>query len=67
MRSRLSFRGMIILLFVGSLIPLLVMVGLVVYRLQQVYLVNESQSRLVEFVQTDVEKYATIQISPFWQ
>jgi two-component system OmpR family sensor kinase len=59
MRSRLSFRGMIILLFVGSLIPLLVMVGLVVYRLQQVYLVNESQSRLVEFVQTDVEKYAT--------
>ncbi len=58
MRIRLSFRLMIILLFIGSLIPLLVTVGLVVYRLQQVYLVNETQRRLIRFVQTDVEKYA---------
>jgi two-component system OmpR family sensor kinase len=58
MRFRLSFRVLIILLFIGSLIPLLVMVGLVVYRLQQVYLVNEAQTRLIEFVQTDVERYA---------
>jgi two-component system OmpR family sensor kinase len=59
MRTRLSFRELIILLFIGGLIPLLVMVGLVVYRLQQVYLVNEAQSRLIEFVQTDVERYAS--------
>jgi len=59
MRSRLSFRGLIILLFIGSQVPLLVMVGLVVYRLQQSYLVNEAQSRLIEFVQTGVEQYAS--------
>ena len=49
MKIRLSFRGLIILLFVGSLIPLLVMVGLVVFRLQQAYLVNEAQRRLIRF------------------
>jgi two-component system OmpR family sensor kinase len=58
MRFKLSFRMMIILLFISSLIPLLVTVGLVVYRLQQVYLVNETKNRLMEFVQTDVERYA---------
>lgn len=58
MKRQPSFRGLIMLLFIGSLIPLLVMVGLVVYRLQQVYLVNETQRRLIEFVHTDVEQFA---------
>ncbi len=59
MKPRLSFRWLIIFLFVGSLIPLLVMVGLVVFRLQQNYLVNEAQRRLRNFVQADVEQYAS--------
>lgn len=59
MKKSLSFRALIILLFVGSLIPLLVMVGLVVFRLQQAYLVNEAQRRLINFVQTGVEQYAS--------
>jgi two-component system OmpR family sensor kinase len=54
---RLTFRGLIILLFVGIMIPLLVMVGLVVFRLQQAYLINEAQSRLVDFVQADVKHF----------
>jgi two-component system OmpR family sensor kinase len=59
MRSHLSFRGLIIFLIVGIMIPLLVMVGLVVYRLQQDYLVNEAQTRLIEFVQNDVKKFSS--------
>ena len=59
MKVRLSFRWLIILLFVGSLIPLLVMVGLMVYRLQQAYLVNEAQRHLVDFVQSGVEQYVS--------
>jgi signal transduction histidine kinase len=59
MKIRLSFRGLIILLFLGIMIPLLVMVGLVVFRLQQAYLINEAQSRLMDFVQADVEHYSS--------
>ncbi|MEJ2599291.1 MAG: hypothetical protein P8Z00_13230 [Anaerolineales bacterium] len=57
MKAHLSFRGLIILLFVGTMIPLLITVGLVVFRLQQTYLVNEAQNRLVSFVQAGVEQY----------
>ena len=59
MKLHLSFRGLIVLLFVGSMIPLMVMVGLVVFRLQQAYLVNEAQKRLIDFVQAGVEQYTT--------
>jgi two-component system OmpR family sensor kinase len=59
MKIRLSFRGLIILLFLGIMIPLLVMVGLVVFRLQQAYLIHEAQSRLMDFVQADVEHYSS--------
>jgi two-component system OmpR family sensor kinase len=59
MKLHLSFRSLIIFLFIGSLIPLLVLVGLVVYRLQQSYLVNEAQRRLIEFTQNDVEQFAS--------
>jgi signal transduction histidine kinase len=59
MKTRLTFRGLIILLFVGIMIPLLVMVGLVVFRLQQAYLINEAQSRLVDFVQADVKQFTS--------
>jgi len=59
MKIRLSFRGLIIFLFVGSMIPLMVMVGLVVFRLQQAYLVNEAQKRLIDFVQAGVEQYVS--------
>jgi two-component system OmpR family sensor kinase len=58
MKLRISFRGMIIFLFIGSMIPLLVIVGLVVYRLQQTYLINEANRRLTEFVQADVQQFA---------
>jgi two-component system OmpR family sensor kinase len=57
MKTRLSFRGLIVLLFVGTMILLLIMVGLVVFRLQQIYLVNEAQNRLVGFVQAGVGQY----------
>jgi hypothetical protein len=58
-KNRLSFRGLIFLLFVGALIPLLVMVGLLVYRLQQAYLLNEAQTHLIDFVRAGVEQYAS--------
>jgi hypothetical protein len=57
MKARLSFRGLVILLFVGAMIPLLIIVGLVVFRLQQIYLVDEAQKRLVDFVRAGVEQY----------
>jgi len=59
MKAHLSYRGLIILLFVGTMIPLLITVGLVVFRLQQTYLVDEAQNRLVDFVQAGVEQYAS--------
>lgn len=59
MKIHLSFRGLIILLFVGCLIPLMVLVGLVVFQLQQAYLVDEAQRHLVDFVQAGVEKYVS--------
>ena len=55
MRRAISFRGLIMLLYIGSLVPLLVLVGLVVYRLQQTYLLNDARSRLLDFVRADVE------------
>ena len=58
MKTRLSFRGLIILFLIGTMVPLLVMVGLVVFRLQQTYLVNESQKRLISFVQAGVERFS---------
>ena len=57
MKRRLSFQSLIILVFLGSMIPLMVMVGLVVFRLQQSYLINDAQSRLIGFVQAGVEQY----------
>jgi len=59
MKKRLSFRGLIVLLFVGALIPLLVIVGLLVYRVQQTYLLNEAQAHLINFVSAGVEQYAS--------
>ncbi|MGC9523542.1 MAG: sensor histidine kinase [Anaerolineae bacterium] len=58
MKRRLSFRALIMLLFVGGMMPLLIAVGLVVYRLQQTYLVNEAENRLVEVVQAGVAQHA---------
>ena len=55
MRRAISFRSLIMLLYIGSLVPLLVLVGLVVYRLQQTYLLNDARSRLLDFVRADVE------------
>ncbi len=54
MKKGVSFRALIIALYLGSLIPLLVAVGLVVYRLQQTYLLNDTRTRLVEFIRTAV-------------
>ncbi len=59
MKPRLSFRGLIILLIIATQVPLLVIVGLVVYRLQQSYLINETQDRLIGFVLTGVKGYAS--------
>ncbi|OGO26209.1 MAG: hypothetical protein A2136_03600 [Chloroflexi bacterium RBG_16_54_11] len=58
MKPHLSFRGLIILFLVGTMIPLLIMVGLVVFRLQQTYLVKEAEVRLIDFVQAGVERFA---------
>jgi two-component system OmpR family sensor kinase len=57
MKSGLSYRGLIILIFVATIIPLLVMVGLVVFRLQQTYLINEAEDRLVSFVEAGVDSF----------
>jgi len=59
MKTRFSFQGLIIILFVGSLIPLMVMVGLLVFRLQQAYLQNEAQKHLIDFVQAGVKQYVS--------
>lgn len=56
-RSRLSFQELIFLLFIITIIPLLVTVGLVVFRLQQTYLVGETQKRLVASVGSSVKNY----------
>lgn len=52
---RLSFRNRLVLLYMLALLPLLLVTGLVVYSLQQNYLINEARNRLVEFVRVDVE------------
>jgi len=54
MRARLSFRGLIVLLYLGSLIPLLTLIGLVVYRTQQNFLITDAHDRLTEFVRAGV-------------
>ena len=58
MKSQLSFRALVIILFVGTLIPLLLIVGLLVFRLQQTYLLNDAETRLVNVVREGVEQYA---------
>lgn len=58
MKSRLTFRGLIFFLFIGTLIPLLVVVGLLVYRLQQAYLLDVAQRYLINFVQAGVEQFS---------
>lgn len=55
MTGRISFRTLISALFLGSLIPILVLVGLVVYQLQHDYLVSDARSKLISFVRADVE------------
>ncbi|MBN1246275.1 MAG: hypothetical protein JXC32_01395, partial [Anaerolineae bacterium] len=57
MKGRLSFRSLILILFVGGMMPVLIAVGLVVYRLQQSYLINEAERRLVQIVQAGVEQH----------
>ena len=56
MKLRLSFRGLIIILFTGGLVLLLVMVGLLVFRLQQSYLLNQAQKSLIVFVKAGVDE-----------
>jgi two-component system OmpR family sensor kinase len=58
MKNFISFRALITFVFVGSLIPLLVAVGLLVFRLQQSYLLDLAQRHLTDFVQAGVQQYA---------
>src|SRR5512136_2529648 len=58
MKARLSFRGLIVLLYLGSLIPLLTLIGLVVYRSQQNFLITDAHDRLTEFVRAGVTSVA---------
>jgi two-component system, OmpR family, sensor kinase len=58
MKARLSFRGLIVLLYLGSLIPLLTLIGLVVYRSQQNFLITDANDRLTEFVRAGVTSLA---------
>lgn len=55
MNGRFSYRTFFISLYLGSLIPLLVVIGLLVYGIQQRFMVNSTRSRLSEFVQAAVE------------
>lgn len=52
---RFSYRTLIITLYLGSLIPLLVLMGLLVYGIQQSFMLNNTRSRLSEFVRSTVE------------
>lgn len=54
MNGRFSYRAFFISLYLGSLIPLLVVIGLVVYGIQQRFMINTTRSRLSEFVQAAV-------------
>jgi signal transduction histidine kinase len=56
MKSRLSFRGNIIFLFIGSMVPLLVFVGLVVYGLQRISLLDRAETNLADVVGADIKQ-----------
>jgi signal transduction histidine kinase len=53
-RAPIALRNLLILLYLGALIPLLVVIGLVVYSLQQRFLLADARDRLVDFVSADV-------------
>lgn len=57
MKPSISFRRLILLVYIITIIPLLAGVGLIVFRLQQTYLVEDIQNRLVNTVQTGVKNY----------
>jgi signal transduction histidine kinase len=52
---RFSYRTLIITLYLGSLIPLLVLMGLLVYGIQQTFMIENTRNRLSEYVRTTVE------------
>jgi two-component system, OmpR family, sensor kinase len=53
-RAPISLRNLLILLNLGAIIPLLVIIGLVVYSLQHRFLLADARDRLVGFVSADV-------------
>ncbi len=55
MSGKISYRGLMITLYLGSLVPLLVVMGLLVYGIQQAFMINNTRNRLNEFVQAAVE------------
>lgn len=55
MRTRFSYRTLIISLYLGSLIPLLVLMGLLVYGIQQTFLLNNARNRISELVQSGIQ------------
>jgi two-component system OmpR family sensor kinase len=61
MTGRFSYRTFFISLYLGSLIPLLVVIGLLVYGIQQRFLLDTTRSRLSEFVQAAVESVEVTQ------
>jgi two-component system OmpR family sensor kinase len=58
MKAGISFRTLIVLLYLGSLILLLVLIGLVVFRMEQNFLISDARDRLSEFVRADVTAFA---------
>lgn len=58
MKRRLSLRTLLVLLFVGVTIPVLIVVEFLVYRLQQSYLLNDAERRLVGVVRSGVAQHA---------
>jgi two-component system OmpR family sensor kinase len=54
MKGYFSYRTLIISLYLGSLIPLLVVMGLLVYGIQQAFMVNNTRTRLEEYVRATV-------------
>lgn len=58
MKARLSFRGLIVLLYLGGLIPLLILIGLLVYRSQQNIFMTDANDRLTEFAPVGVTSLA---------
>ncbi len=51
----ISFRSLLTALLLGSFIPLLLLIGMIVYGFQRTYLIEQTKTQLSEFIRSEVE------------